>query len=108
MVEAMAPMELKVSGQVKILKPGDRLNLPEDKARKLLRLAGGKVRLIPENPNFQPGMWCEWFSPLFGPCTGQIKEVTVSGYIVTKHSVLGPEGAVTIPAEWIVDIKQFP
>jgi len=45
LIEALIPMNLTLPEGVKTLKPGDRVNLPEDKARKLLNLAKEKVRV---------------------------------------------------------------
>ncbi len=45
LIEALIPMNLTLPEGVKTLKAGDRVNLPEDKARKLLNLAKKKVRI---------------------------------------------------------------
>jgi len=62
---------------------------------------------VPESETpleLHPGVWVEFFSPLFGMCTARIHEVTVNGCIITNHSVLKGEGEpVTIPASWICD-----
>lgn len=46
MIEALSELALKVSGVVQKLKPGQRLNLPVDKAQKLFQLAKGRVRIL--------------------------------------------------------------
>ena len=103
MIETLIHMDIMVAGGVKALKPGDRVDIPIEKAKKLFKLAGPrKVRIIIESANIHPGVWVEFFSPLFGPCTARIHEVTVDGSIITNHSVLKGEGEpVTIPASWI-------
>ena len=106
MIETLIHMDITVSGGVKALKPGDRVDIPIEKAKKLFKLAGPrKVRIIPESANIGPGVWIEFLSPLFGMCTAKIHEVTVEGCIITHHSVLKGEGEpVTIPASWICGV----
>ena len=103
LIEALIPMDLALPEGVKTLKPGDRVNLPEDKARKLFKLAKGKVRLA--KPQLHPGVWVEFYSPVWGMCTARIHEVTVDECIITNYSVLKGEGEpVTIPASWICGV----
>jgi hypothetical protein len=103
MIETLIHMDITVAGGVKALKPGDRVDIPIEKAKKLFKLAGPrKVRIILESANIRPGVWVEFFSPLFGMCTARIHEVTVDECIITNHSVLKGEGEpVTIPSSWI-------
>jgi hypothetical protein len=49
-LEALVYMDLKIAGEVKTLKPGERVALPEDKAHKLLGLARANVRLVDGKP----------------------------------------------------------
>ena len=102
-VETLIHMDITVSGGLKTLKPGDRLDIPSEKARKLVKLAGPrKVRIIFDSAIIHSGVWVEFFSPLFGMCTARIHEVTVDGCIITDHSVVkGKDEPVTIPAKWI-------
>lgn len=102
-LEALTAVNIKVLGKVRTFKPGERFTLPEDQAQKLLGLAVGKVRVIEDKSSqLYPGVWIEFFSPLFGMCTARIHVVTVEGYIITDHSVLKVEGEpVTIPAAWV-------
>ena len=75
--ESLIYMDSTVSGGLKTLKPGDRLEVPNEKARKLFRLAGPhKVRILPDSANIHPGVWIEFFSPLFGMCTARIQAMT--------------------------------
>ncbi len=105
-VETLIHMDITVSGGVKTLKPGDRMDISTEKAQKLFKIAGPrKVRILPDSAHIRPGVWVEFFSPLFGQCTAKIHEVTVDGCIITNHSVLkGKDGPVTIPASWILGI----
>jgi len=60
---------------------------------------------VPSDTRLHPGLWVEFYSPLFGMCTARIHEVTVDGCIITDHSVLKGEGEpVTIPASWICGV----
>lgn len=52
-LEALTPFDLKVSGEVRTFKSGDRFDLPEEKAERLRRLAGAKIRVIVEGTNIQ-------------------------------------------------------
>ncbi len=105
-------MELRVLQQVKvrmpegpqIFTPGQTIDLPEPVALRLVDLAGGKIQRQDQNTPLTPGVWCEWWSPMFGHCTGQIKQVTVSGYIVTHSSVIGPHEQIEIPVAWLCGV----
>ena len=77
LIEALIPMNLILPEGMKILKFGDRVDLPEPKARKLLELAKGKVRQV--EPQLQSGVWIEFFSPLFGMCTARIQDYCAMG-----------------------------
>jgi len=82
--------------------PGEVIDLPDKVAQRLMELVPGKVRQV--DPQLHSGVWIEFFSPLFGPCTARIHEVTVDGCIITDHSVLGEGEPVTIPASWICGV----
>jgi len=88
------------------LTPGQRLTWPDEAVQKILDMAPEKIRVIEEKPHsrLQPGVWCEWWSPPFGHCTGQVVSMTVKGYIVTNHSVIGPHKQVEIPVDWICGV----
>ena len=58
MIETLIHMDITVSGGLKTLKPGDRVDIPIEKAKKLFKLAGPrKVRIIIESAQLQPGKW---------------------------------------------------
>jgi hypothetical protein len=48
------------------------------------------------------GQLVEFDSPLFGRCSGRIREAKTNGYRITDHSVLKTE--VGIPKAWVVRI----
>lgn len=105
LIEALISMNLTLPEGMKTLKPGDRVDLPEPKARKLLELAKGKVLVVNDSSQLHPSVWVEFFSPLFGMCTARIHEVRVDGCVITHHSVLkGEAEPVTIPASWICGV----
>ena len=54
LIEALIPMNLTLPEGVKTLNVGDRVDLPEMKARKLLRLAKGKVQMVNESDHLSP------------------------------------------------------
>jgi len=87
--------------------PGEIIDLPDKVAQRLMELVPGKVRLA--NPQLHPGVWVEFFSPLFGMCTARIHDVTIDRCVITNHSVLKGEGEpVTIPASWICGVPREP
>ena len=103
--EAIAPVRFNTrnKGVVK-LEPGQRLTWPAPAVESLLARIPEKIRVVDE-PQLHPGAWVEFFSPLFGMCTARIHAVTVSGCIITNHSVLkGEDEPVTIPASWICGV----
>ena len=64
-----------------------------------------KPEAVPSDIQLCPGVWVEFFSPLFGICTAQIRELTVDGCVITNHSVLKGAGEpMTIPASWIYGV----
>lgn len=64
-----------------------------------------KSKELPSDTQLHPGVWIEFFSPLFGMCTARIQEVTVDGCIITDHSVLkGESKPGPIPASWIMGV----
>ncbi len=105
-VETLIHMDITVFGGLKALKPGDRVDIPIEKAKKLFKLAGPrKVRIIPESANIGPGVWIEFFSPLFGMVTARIQSVETDGVWITNHGVLrGTDEPCRIPASWICGV----
>ena len=102
-LKAVQPLRVKMPDGPRALVPGETITLPDHVGQRLLAMAPKQVAVV-EPIAFQPGMWCEWWSPLFGHCTGQVVSMTVKGYIVTNHSVIGPHERVEIPAGWICGV----
>lgn len=103
-LEALTPFAFKESGALKTVHPGERFCLPGDKARKLLRLAEGKVRVLVDGVDLHPGLWVQFQSPLFGEATAQVEAVEIGQVWVGNHSVLRQDGPVKIPMEWVTRI----
>ena len=57
-LEAMVPFTYRWPGGEVHLEPGTPIDLPDDRARRLLDKAPGKVRVIP--PTYQPGSTIAW------------------------------------------------
>ncbi len=78
------------------------MDVPAKVVQQLQAKVPEKIRVLEWRSSIQAGVWVEFFSPLFGPCTARIQEVTLAGCIITDHSVLKGEGEpVTIPASWV-------
>ncbi len=89
------------------LKPGHPVDLPEDRALKLLARAQGKVRLV--EPGISPsqlgaGRWVEYASPLFGRITCEVLDVGAGGELSVFHPLQAK--LVTIPLAWVVKVLQ--
>ena len=81
------------------LTPGQAVVLPEDRARRLLAKAGGRVRRV-ELPVPVVGR-IQWRSPLFGDCQGTVVFGPESDwYCVRTHSVSG--SLALVHESWIV------
>ena len=76
-VEALEPLTYRwPDGEVR-LEPGKPVSIPDERARRLLAKAQGKVRPVeplskPDPGQVFPGVWVAWHSPLFGECTAQV------------------------------------
>ncbi len=81
-------------GEVR-LEPGKPVSLPDERARRLLAKAQGKVRPVetltkPDPGQVSPDVWVAWHSPLFGECTAQVAMAPENGWFVVRcHSVTG-------------------
>ena len=103
--ETLVPLRLKTKTLGVIsLKTGQQVTLPDEAVRQLIKKVPQKIKVLKEKPTLQPGIWCEWLSPLFGKCTGQVVAIAVKGYILTNHSILGPYDQVKIPVDWICGV----
>ena len=102
-LKAVQPLQVKMPDGPRAFAPGEIITLPDQVGRRLLEMAPQQVEVVEPKP-LQPGVWCEWWCPELGHCTGQIKQVTVAGYIVTHSSVIGPHEAVEIPVAWLCGV----
>ena len=104
--EAVTPVRFntKNKGVVK-LEPGQRLTWPTPAVESLLARIPERIRLVEGSAQLHPGVWVEFFSPLFGMCTARIHSVDVETVWLTNHSVLkGTDEPCRIPASWIVGV----
>ncbi len=104
-IKAVQPLRIKMPEGPRDLLQGEQISLPERVGLRLLKLVPRKVEVVPRNA-LQSGICCEWVSPLFGQCTGQVVSMTVKGYIVTNHSVIGSQEQIEIPFEWISGVHE--
>ena len=108
LIEAVeAPIRYKWPEGEILLVPGQPVNLPEERARKLLAKAGNKVRLVGDHLlQIQVGQWVEFASPLFGLCTGLATQEDGLTLRVDHHSVL--HDWADIHRDWIVRVLPGP
>ena len=78
-----------------VLEPGKPIDLPDERAKKLMKRCPGRVRVVTA---IQVGAIVEWDSPLFGILSGVALEVSPSG--VTVFHPLS-ETECTIPMSWL-------
>ena len=104
--EAVKPVRFntKNKGVVK-LEPGQRLTWPTPAVESLLARIPERIRLVEGPAQLHPGVWVEFLSPLFGPCTATILGVEVDKVWLTNHSVCrGVDEPCRIPANWIMGV----
>lgn len=100
--EALRPLRLNTRTRGKIsLQPGERLTWPDEAVKQLLEKIPDRIRVVVEGTPIQPGMWIQFFSPLFGDVTAQVLSLEVGGVWITQHSVLRQPEPVKIPVAWI-------
>ena len=80
------------------LAPGYPVELPEDRAARLLAKAPGRVRIMAHHDTLQVGQVVEWDSPLFGCLRGVVLEVTPHTCRI-RHPLT--ECVVPIPRSWL-------
>ncbi len=94
-LEAVTPVIYRWPGGEVRLQPGERVNLPEDRARRLMQKAGSRVREV-----IKPGTSVRFTSPVFGPCTARVLVHDGETVLVADHEVMGA-GPICIKAAWI-------
>ncbi len=102
-LKAVQPLRVKMPDGLRAFVPGETITLLDLVGRRLLELAPQRVEVV-EPQAIHPGVWCEWWSPLLGHCTGQVVSLTVGGYVVTNHSVIGSHEQVEIPVAWLCGV----
>lgn len=80
------------------LVPGRPVAVPEDRARKLLQMAGGRVRIVA----LAPGLWVTYDSPLFGELTAEVVGVPGDGTVTIYQPLTG--AVVAIPLAWVLGL----
>ncbi len=87
-------------GEVR-LEPGNPIELPKERATRLLAKACGKVRAVDPDPipALNPGDRIVWEGPLFGRLTGELLAVLDDGQLEVFHPLT--EKLVRIPRAWV-------
>ena len=81
-LEILEPIPVILDGRNVDLQPGQRIDLPDDKAHRLLSRAPGKARLV----GLEPGTRIEWESPLFsGRLCGELLAIQDNGDLAVFH-----------------------
>jgi hypothetical protein len=103
MIQALKRIQVRVCQRAVIIEAGGVIDIPDDKAHKLLRLAGRLVRLVEENPYgfLSPGHLVEWNSLLFGLLQGRVLEVKAD-HIDVHHPLTTVRA--TIPKSWFTNL----
>ena len=79
------------------------MDLPDERAQRLLAKAGDRVRPVaPFCLTLRPGLTVIWDSPLFGELSGEVLAVQADGNIEVFHPLA--EQLVTIPGNWVVRV----
>ncbi len=83
-LEAVTPVIYRWPGGEVRLQPGERVNLPEDRARRLMQKTGSRVREV-----IKPGTSVRFTSPVFGPCTARVLVHDGETVLVADHGSRG-------------------
>ncbi len=91
-------------GEVR-LEPGNPIELPKERATRLLAKTCGKVRVVDPDPipALNPGDRIAWESPLFGRLTGEVLAVRDDGRLEVFNPVT--ETVTPIPREWVREVQ---
>ena len=106
LIEALAPLQVKLPEKELRVEAGQTMNLPQQFAIKLLEKAPGKVRVLdpPILADLTRGARVIWESPLFGQCSGEIALLPENGWVVVHcHSVTGNVALVHL--DWISSVN---
>lgn len=99
-VEILASLPVILDGRNVDLRPGQVIDLPPDKAHRLLSRAPGKARLV----GLTPGTKIEWESPLFGRLSGELLAIEANGDLAVYHPCTGT--LATISSAWVCGTSQ--
>jgi hypothetical protein len=92
-----------------VLTPGRPMELPEDRAWRLLERAPGRVRVINTLPtinDIQAGCWVEWLSPALPQQRGEVLAVNPDGTFEVFHPLT--ETLCRLPVKWVMKISEGP
>ncbi len=100
--EALVPLTLNTKTRgVLQLKAGQQMDVPAKVVQQLQAKVPEKIRVLEWRSSIKAGVWIEFDSPLFGRCSAQVEAITLTGYILSRHSVLPPSEHPEIPAAWV-------
>ncbi len=100
LIEASAPLKLKLPTEDVHLQPGVPVALPDSYAQRLLAKVPGKIRVL------HPGDRLCWDSPLFGVLEGELLAVRENGMIAVFHPL--KDGVAEIPVTWLIQRRTAP
>lgn len=95
-------------GEVRLI-PNRPVDLPADRARRLLDKAPGKVRVVEPGPvtvGIRPGVWVEWLSPALPKQRGEVLAVHPDGTFEVFHPLT--EILCRLPVGWITAVFEQP
>jgi hypothetical protein len=101
-IEPLEPLKIRLpSGEIRVLVPGEPVDLPVEQAHTLLTKAAGRVRVVlPAAPT--PGCWIEYSSPLFGNLQAEVLSVS-DGNVSIWYPLT--EQLTVIPSAWITRVS---
>jgi|SRR5215831_8490584 len=92
-----------------VLMPGCPLDLPEDRAWRVLQRAPGKVRAIDSVSligSVRAGRWVEWLSPALPRQQGEVLAVHPDGTFEAFHPIT--EAVCRMPVAWVIRVMKAP
>lgn len=86
-------------GEVR-LEPGLPVEVPDDRARRLLTKLGGRVRIVQQGgAALLPGQIVTWQSPALGTLSGELLAIHGDGSMSVFHPLT--EAVARIPLSWL-------
>ena len=104
LIEALQPLTIRWPGGEIRLEPGKPVELPDERAGRLLERAGNRVRVFQSTSplTVTAGAVVVWMSPFFGEVRGEVLAVRGDGNIEVFNSLR--EGLATISLSWVVRV----